>query len=110
MRSHRLYSMNQTANATGHAFLSYDPDDASQVNRLQRALENAGISVWRDTDDLWPGADWRYEMRKAIAGNALVFIACFSLNSLGRAKSVQNEQFVLAVDQLRLRPPGDGWL
>ena len=67
--------MNQTANATGHAFLSYDPDDASQVNRLQRALENAGISVWRDTDDLWPGADWRYEMRKAIAGNALVFIA-----------------------------------
>ncbi len=102
--------MSQTAKAAGHAFLSYDPADAKEVDRLQRALENARISVWRDTDDLWPGEDWRVKIRQAIANDALVFIACFSRHSLGRAKSIQNEQLVLAIDQLRLRQPGAVWL
>ncbi|HUC56925.1 MAG TPA: CHAT domain-containing protein [Streptosporangiaceae bacterium] len=102
--------MSEPAKGSGHAFLSYDPGDAASVTRLQRTLEGAGISVWRDTGDLWPGMDWRYEMRKAIADGALVFIACFSRASVGRVKSVQNEQLILAIDQLRLRAPGTVWL
>jgi len=39
-----------------------------------------------------------------------VFIACFSQASLSRAKSYQNEELTLAIDQLRLRPPDDPWL
>jgi len=48
------------------------------VNRLQSILEAAGIRVWRDTKDLWPGDDWEARIREAIRDNALVFVACFS--------------------------------
>jgi len=94
----------------GHAFLSYVREDSAQVDRLQRALQKAGIPVWRDKSDLWPGEDWKAEIREAITDNALVFIACFSSSSLARVKSYQNEELVLAVEQLRLRAPEQPWL
>ncbi len=102
--------MRQSAEARGHVFLSYDHDDSLLVDRLQQILESANILVWRDTDDLWPGEDWRLRIRQAIANDALVFIACFSWHSLGKSRSLQNEQLVLAIDQLRLRRPEDAWL
>lgn len=94
----------------GHAFISYVREDASRVDALQRMLEAAGIPTWRDTADLWPGEDWRAKIREAITGNALVFIACFSSHSGARKRSYQNEELVLATEQLRLRPPDDPWL
>jgi hypothetical protein len=66
----------------GHAFISYVREDAHRVDQLQRDLEAAGISVGRDTVDLWPGVDWRMKIRRAITDNALVFIACFSNGSV----------------------------
>src|ERR1022692_1810239 len=94
----------------GHAFLSYVREDSLAVDRLQRVLEAAGMRVWRDTEDLWPGEDWRSRIRRAITDNALAFIACFSQNSVDREKSYQNEELVLAIEQLRLRRPDDSWL
>ena len=66
--------------------------------------------MWRDTADLWPGEDWRVKIRRAITDNALVFIACFSSQSIARKKTYQNEELLLAIEQLRLRHPGDPWL
>lgn len=94
----------------GHAFVSYVREDSAQVDRLQRALQDAGIPVWRDKSDLWPGEDWQAKIREAITDDALVFIACFSSNSLARVKSYQNEELVLAGEQLRLRQPEQPWL
>ncbi len=94
----------------GHAFISYVREDSREVDKLQQTLEAAGVSVWRDTADLWPGEDWRRKIRRAITDNALVFIACFSSRSVVRAKSYQNEELVLAIEQLRLRRPDDPWL
>jgi hypothetical protein len=94
----------------GHAFISYVHEDSHQVDRLQRAFQAAGIPVWRDTSDLWPGEDWRAKIRRAITDNALVFIACFSHASLARDKSYQNEELALAIEQMRLRRPDDSWL
>jgi hypothetical protein len=94
----------------GHAFLCYVREDAARVDSLQRDLEEAGISVWRDTFDLWPGEDWRTKIRRAITDDALVFIACFSTHSVSRAKSHQNEELALAIDQLRMRRPDVPWL
>jgi hypothetical protein len=94
----------------GHAFISYVREDLHRVERLQSALEIAGVRVWRDTADLWPGQDWRTEIRRAITDNALVFIACFSHASLARRKTYQNEELAVAVEQLRLRRPDDPWL
>jgi hypothetical protein len=96
--------------AAGHVFISYVREDSVQVDQLQHALQAAGIPVWRDTADLWPGEDWRAKIRTAINDGALVFLACFSARSLARARSYQNEELVLAIEQLRLRPPERPWL
>jgi TIR domain len=94
---------------TGHAFICYIHEDSHYVDQLQRTLESAGIPIWRDTADLWPGQDWRVKIRQAISSGAIVFIACFSSASLSRAKSYQNEELLLAIEQLRLRRPDDPW-
>lgn len=97
-------------NPAGHAFISYVREDARDVDQLQRDLEAAGISVWRDTANLWPGEDWRAKIRRAITDNALVFMACFSRQSAARATSYQYEELTLAIEQLRRRRPDDPWL
>jgi WD40 repeat protein len=94
----------------GHAFISYVREDSPEVDRLQSVLESAGIRVWRDTVDLGPGQVWQDRIREAITGDALVFIACFSRNSVARGRSYQNEELMLAVEQFRLRPPDAPWL
>jgi DNA-binding SARP family transcriptional activator len=97
-------------NLAGHAFISYVREDSRRVDVLQQTLQAAGVPVWRDTADLRPGEDWRIKIRRAITDNALVFIACFSRASIARVKGYQNEELVLAVEQLRLRPPDNPWL
>lgn len=91
-------------------FISYVREDEQKVTRLEKLLREAGIEVWRDTTDLWPGMDWRGEIRRAITDDALVFLACFSANSVQKVKSGQNEEFVLAIDELRRRRPDQPWL
>lgn len=94
----------------GRAFISYVHDDAERVDRLQNFLQAAGITVWRDSADLWPGQDWKAEIRNAIRAGSLAFIACFSENSQKRERSFQNEELILAVEEMRLRRPGTTWL
>ena len=91
---------------TGHAFISYVHQDRDAVAKLQRILSSAGVPIWLDKEDLWPGEDWRLKIRRAITKESLVFIACFSKNSNARDMSYQNEELNLAVEQLRKRPPG----
>ncbi|HET7017486.1 MAG TPA: CHAT domain-containing protein, partial [Streptosporangiaceae bacterium] len=106
----------QAANGTGasrppgHVFISYSSQDSTHADQLQNLLEAADLRVWRDTDDLWFGQDWRGEIRKAITSETLIFLACFSRASLAQVKSRQNEELVLAIDELRQRRPGITWL
>jgi hypothetical protein len=93
-----------------HAFISYVHEDKREVDQLQQSLEAADIPIWRDTKDLWPGEEWKTKIRDAITSNSLVFIACFSDNSVSKPKSYQNEELLLAIDQFRQRKPGDPWL
>ena len=92
-----------------HAFISYVREDAKEVDHLQRALEAAGIRIWRDTRDLWPGEDWRLKIQEAITNDSLVFIACFSHHSLARTKTYQNAEIALARQQMELRRPDQPW-
>lgn len=105
--AHKLSFVQEPA---GHAFISYVREDSGRVDELQRSLEAAGVPVWRDTAALWPGQDWRRMIRRAITDDALVFIACFSSQSVARERSYQNEELALAITQLRLRQPDDPWL
>ena len=102
--------MARSGQAGRHVFISYVREDSRQAEMLHRVLEEAGIAVWRDLRDVWPGQDWRAEITKTITGQALVFLACFSSASARRVVSYQNEELTLAIDQLRLRRPNDPWL
>ncbi len=102
--------MGERARPAGHVFLSYVREDSPAIDRLQEALEMAGFRVWRDTRDLWPGEDWRSRIRAAITDSALVFLACFSRASVARARSYQNDELTLAIDELRRRPIERPWL
>ncbi|WP_167550870.1 toll/interleukin-1 receptor domain-containing protein [Cryobacterium arcticum] len=93
-----------------HAFLSYIHEDKVHVDELQEALEAAGIQVWRDTRDLWPGEDWQAKIRAAIKSDSIAFIACFSAAGETREKSYQYEELTLAVDEYRQRRPKTSWL
>ncbi len=73
-------------------------------------LEAVGVSVWRDTKDLWPGQNWEDQIRAAIKSESLVFIACFSEHTAAKTKTYQNLELVLAADEYRLRPPSTDWL
>lgn len=102
--------MNGGNKTPGHVFISYAREDSLLVDELQQLLEAAGIRVWRDTADLWPGEDWQEKIRNAISDGSLVFIACFSGRSVARGVSYQNEELIQAVEQQRLRRPGVSWL
>src|SRR6266568_3862666 len=95
--------------AQWHAFISYVHEDSGKVEMLQRALQDAGIPVWRDQDRLQPGVDWRATIRRAIEQGSLAFIACFSRQSVEREVTYQYEELTLAFGQLRQRRPGDQW-
>src|SRR5215472_13989629 len=94
----------------GHAFISYAREDFERVDKLRAILEAAGIPLWLDRADLWPGEDWRAKIRAAIKDDALVFLACFSRRSIGLVKGFHNEELTLAVGELRLRRPDVPWL
>jgi len=106
----RLHLVSGRSDFRGHVFVSYVREDSGHVERLQHALEQAGIPVWRDTADLWPGDDWRARIKTAIRQNALIFVACFSRPGLSRTKSYQNEELLLAAEQVRLRRLDLPWL
>ena len=94
----------------GHAFVSYVHEDTERVDWLCRELESAGIRVWRDIDQLWPGEDWKQKIREAILSGSFAFLGCFSNESESRETSYQREELLLAVEQMRLRRPGRAWL
>ncbi|MFF5483458.1 toll/interleukin-1 receptor domain-containing protein [Streptomyces sp. NPDC012935] len=93
-----------------HVFISYVHEDSGQVDGLCAVLKAAQIPYWRDRQDLGPGDAWRAKIRTAIRDGSLVFLACFSENSRAKDKSFMNEELALAVEELRLRPPGRVWL
>jgi hypothetical protein len=94
----------------GHAFVSYSRGDAAGADALEEALRAAGVRIWRDTADLWPGDDWRARIREAVSGDALVFLACLSSSRLAALRSRQHEELSLAIDELRQRNPQVPWL
>jgi hypothetical protein len=105
-----LYPQEFYGTRVEHVFISYIREDADQVDRLQHALEAAGLRVWRDTANLWPGQDWRKKIRDAITNDSLVFLACFSHQSLARKKSYQRQELILAMAEMQLRSPDKPWL
>lgn len=91
-----------------HVFISYVRENENDVIRLMDALQTNGVVVWRDKDSIGPGTPWKSAIRKAIREGDF-FIACFSQEYEQRGKTVMNEELLLAVDELRMRPVERAW-
>ncbi len=91
-----------------HVFISYVREDRTQIDRLCRDLQAAGVTVWLDRSSILPGQRWRAAIRKAIR-EGMFFIACFSQSYWGRETSYMNEELVLAIEELRRRPASRVW-
>lgn len=47
-------------------FLSHSASDATLAERLARGLDAHGLTVWLDSEELKPGADWQREIAEAV--------------------------------------------
>lgn len=85
-------------------FLCHAHSDATAVRDLFRYLRREGVDVWLDKESLLPGADWEFEIRKAVRASDVV-VVCLSkqFNQAGfRQKEVR-----LALDTAMEKPEGE---
>jgi formylglycine-generating enzyme required for sulfatase activity len=91
-----------------HVFLSHVRDDAERVERLAAALEARSIETWLDRHQIKPGQRWQKAIEDAIRSGAF-FVACFSQAYAERTRSYMNEELLLAIEEVRLRPEEATW-
>jgi hypothetical protein len=85
-------------------FLCHAHSDAAAVRDLFRYLRREGVDVWLDKESLLPGADWEFEIRKAVRASDVV-VVCLSkqFNQAGfRQKEVR-----IALDTALEKPEGE---
>jgi len=85
-------------------FLCHAHADRDPVRALYARLKREGVDVWLDKEKLLPGADWEYEIRKAVRESDVV-VVCLSkqFNQAGfRQKEVR-----IALDTAMEKPEGE---
>jgi hypothetical protein len=92
-----------------HVFLSYIRENAAEVDRLATDLRQFSIDVWLDREQIAPGVRWQDAIRRAIREGAS-FIACFSRGTELRGRTYMNEELIIAIEEVRLRPITSSWL
>lgn len=90
-------------------FVSYTREDSARVLKVVRTLQDAGISVWVDVENLKPGLRWKGQVRDAIK-QAPAAILCLSSAYGTRDKTYLNEELTLMIEELRQRRVDRAWL
>ena len=89
-------------------FLCHSSGDKPAVHELYRRLKACNIDPWLDKENLLPGQDWEYEIRKVVKHTDAV-IACLSRESISKTGFVQKE-IKLALDVYDEQPEGSIFL
>ena len=90
-------------------FLCHSSSDKAPVRALYRQLQQEGdIEPWLNEENLLPGQNWDYEIRKAVRESNVV-LACLSSASVTRRGYVQTE-IKLALDVADEQPEGTIYL
>jgi hypothetical protein len=89
-------------------FLLYARSDEEAVRRLYRRLVKEGADVWLDQENLRPGQDWAYEIRKTIHRSDIV-IACLS-KQFNRQGGFRHEELRIALEKANSLPDGATFL
>ncbi|MGH7332250.1 MAG: toll/interleukin-1 receptor domain-containing protein [Candidatus Rokuibacteriota bacterium] len=58
----------------GHVFVSYAHQDAAVATRLERALKDARVNVWRDREGIRPGEAFQPVLQRGLAAADLVLV------------------------------------
>lgn len=90
-------------------FISYVSENYPAAAQVAAVLSDNGFDVWLDRRQLQAGQTWLNEIRKAIRAGSY-FIPLFSKEWNERARSVPNDELLLAIEELRKRPYEQQWL
>jgi hypothetical protein len=71
-------------------FISYASPDRDEVLPYAKHLLASGLSTWMDVDQIKPGQDWDFEIRKAL-DRASVIVVFLSSTSVSRRGYAQRE-------------------
>jgi N-acetylmuramoyl-L-alanine amidase len=96
--------MPETHQRSLRVFLCHAHSDKDAVKALYDCLVKDGVDAWLDKEKLLPGADWEYEIRKAVRESDVVVI-CLScqFNQAGfRQKEVR-----IPLDEADKQPEGE---
>ena len=85
-------------------FLLYARGDKEAVRRLYQRIVREGANVWLDQENILPGQDWQYEIRRAIHASDLV-IACLS-RQFNKQGGYRHEELRIALKKVSSIPEG----
>jgi len=83
-------------------FLIHAHSDREDVHKLYDRIVRNGINAWMDVENLQPGQDWQYEIRKAILKCDAV-IVCLS-RGFNKQHGYRHEELKLALEKARSLP------
>jgi hypothetical protein len=90
-------------------FLSYASEDADTVNGLRRGLEDRGVSVWQDSQNLRAGQNWEAKIEEFIKRvDYFVFVQTENMDQRDdrREDGVYNRELKFALKRAEDRPYG----
>ncbi|WP_353063818.1 toll/interleukin-1 receptor domain-containing protein [Tunturibacter psychrotolerans] len=85
----------------GAVFLSYASGDWSAVEKLKAALEEAGVDVFFDKDQLQPGNEWEGKLRRSIHQCSL-FVPVISQQTLTPDRRFFRVEWNLALEEAQM--------
>jgi hypothetical protein len=85
----------------GAVFLSYASGDAAAVEKLKIALDEAGVDVFFDRDQLQPGNDWEAKLRRSIHQCSL-FVPVISRQTLTPDRRFFRVEWNLALEEAQM--------
>jgi len=87
-------------------FFCYARSDQEIVHKLYtRISKKDGIRAWLDTENLLPGQDWEYEIRKTILGSDVVLV-CLS-RQFNKQGGYRYNELEMALEKAGLLPTHD---
>ncbi len=90
------------------AFISFSHEDENPAMRLCESLRSAGITVYFERTHIQPERRWKNALREFFEEGGF-FIACLSDNYLHRHRIHANEEYALALDELREYTDARAW-
>ena len=94
---------------SGAVFLSYASDDRPAVERLKVALEEAGVDVFFDRDQLQAGDDWEGKLRRNIH-QCSMFVPVISQHTLTLERRFFRVEWNAALDEAQMASSADVFL